>query len=101
MTGLMKSTVAAAATRTRARLLGAAMLLAGCGDKAPPAGDSVATAADKPTVAADAGDWPMYNRDVRGWRHNSAERTINPSNAARIEEKWRFPAADSGEEIGV
>ena len=56
---------------------------------------SVATADD------DAIDWPMYNCDVTGSRHNRGETTIDKSNAGRLEEKWRFPAKDSGQEIGV
>src|SRR5262245_30116205 len=40
----------------------------------------------------DQNDWPTYNRDVIGTRHNAGERTINRSNAGRLEEKWRFPA---------
>lgn len=51
--------------------------------------------------AADAGDWPMYNRDVLGTRHNPAERTLGPHNVGQLEEKWRFPPADSNLEIGV
>jgi polyvinyl alcohol dehydrogenase (cytochrome) len=49
----------------------------------------------------DANDWPMYNRDVLGTRHNRGETTINKSNAGRLEEKWRFPRKGSGLEIGV
>ena len=56
---------------------------------------SVATADDDPI------DWPMYNRDVTGTRHNRGETAIDKSNAGRLEEKWRFPAKDSGQEIGV
>lgn len=50
---------------------------------------------------ADAKDWPTYNRDVTGTRHNRGETTIGPATAGRLEEKWRFPAAGSGLEIGV
>jgi polyvinyl alcohol dehydrogenase (cytochrome) len=46
-------------------------------------------------------DWPMYNRDVIGSRHNPAETAIDTSNAGRLEEKWRFPAKDSDLKIGV
>ena len=49
----------------------------------------------------DAKDWPMYNADVIGTRHNRGETAIHKSNAARLEEKWRFPARDSKLEIGV
>ena len=49
----------------------------------------------------DAKDWPMYNRDVAGTRHNPGETAIGRSNAGRLEEKWRFPARGSNQEIGV
>ena len=49
----------------------------------------------------DAKDWPMYNRDLIGTRHNPGETAINPSNAGRLEERWRFPAPGSGLEVGV
>jgi polyvinyl alcohol dehydrogenase (cytochrome) len=49
----------------------------------------------------DPKDWPTYNRDVRGTRHNAGETALGPSNAGRLEEKWRFPAKGSGQEIGV
>jgi polyvinyl alcohol dehydrogenase (cytochrome) len=49
----------------------------------------------------DPHDWPMYNRDVAGTRHNAGETAIDTSNAGRLEEKWRFPAKDSDQEIGV
>ncbi len=50
---------------------------------------------------SDAKDWPMYNRDVIGTRHNPGETAISRENAGRLEEKWRFPAKGSGEQIGV
>jgi polyvinyl alcohol dehydrogenase (cytochrome) len=50
---------------------------------------------------ADAKDWPMYNRDVIGTRHNPGETAIGLENAGRLEEKWRFPAKGSDQEIGV
>ena len=46
-------------------------------------------------------DWAMYNRDVAGTRHNPAETAIGTDNVGRIEEKWRFPAKGSDQEIGV
>jgi polyvinyl alcohol dehydrogenase (cytochrome) len=49
----------------------------------------------------DAKDWPMYNRDVLGTRHNPGETAIDKSNAGRLEEKWRFPAKSSDLEVGV
>jgi polyvinyl alcohol dehydrogenase (cytochrome) len=53
------------------------------------------------TNAQEAKDWPMYNRDVIGTRHNPGEKAIDKSNAGRLEEKWRFPAKGSSQEIGV
>jgi outer membrane protein assembly factor BamB len=49
----------------------------------------------------DAKDWPTYNRDVRGWRHNPDETALSRENVPRLVEKWRFPAEGSKEEIGV
>jgi polyvinyl alcohol dehydrogenase (cytochrome) len=54
-----------------------------------------------PIADADDKDWPMYNRDVKGTRHNPGETAIDSSNAARLEEKWRFPAKGAEQEIGV
>src|SRR6516162_6617099 len=51
--------------------------------------------------AAGPADWPTYNHDAAGWRFNSAEKTLSPSNVGKLVEKWRFPAADSKETIGV
>jgi polyvinyl alcohol dehydrogenase (cytochrome) len=50
---------------------------------------------------SDAKDWPTYNHDVLGSRHNPGETAIGRHNASQLEEKWRFPAKDSGQEIGV
>ncbi len=50
---------------------------------------------------ADAKDWPMYNYDILGSRYNRGEKTIGRDNAGRLEEKWRFPAKGSGQEIGA
>ena len=46
-------------------------------------------------------DWPTYNRDFSGSRHNRDETAISPQNAGQLEEKWRFPPADAKEQIGV
>ena len=57
---------------------------------------------DKPVaMLADAADWPMYNHDLAGWRYNSAEKALGPENVGNLVEKWRFPAANSQEIIGV
>lgn len=52
-------------------------------------------------LLASQADWPMYNHDALGSRHNPAETTIGRENASRLEEKWRFPRRDSGDRIGV
>jgi outer membrane protein assembly factor BamB/dienelactone hydrolase len=49
----------------------------------------------------DAKDWPMYNRDLLGTRHNPAESMLTKANASQLEEKWRFPAKGSDLQIGV
>jgi glucose dehydrogenase len=59
---------------------------------------SFATAA---VAQTDDKDWPMYNRNVLGWRHNAGETAINAANAKQLQEKWRFPAKDSADSIGV
>lgn len=50
---------------------------------------------------ADPADWPTYNHDQAGWRFNPAEKTLGTANVGKLVEKWRFPAADSKETIGV
>lgn len=50
---------------------------------------------------ADPKDWPTYNQDPLGHRHNSAETALGPNSIARLEEKWRFPPRDSKDTIGV
>src|SRR5262249_55599417 len=59
----------------------------------PPASDGqeARTLRKKADVAIDAKDWPMYNCDVLGWRHNAGETALNKADIARLEEKWRFP----------
>ena len=52
-------------------------------------------------LAVDAKDWPMYNCDVLGSRHNAGETALNKANVARLEEKWRFPPKGADFEIGV
>lgn len=64
----------------------------------------VLAAALPPAVARaqdDAKDWPTYNHDNLGSRHNRGETAIGRDNAHLLEEKWRFPAKDSDQQIGV
>lgn len=63
---------------------------------------AVAWAAVLPLArGADPADWPTYNHDPAGWRFNPAEKTLGPGNVGKLAEKWRFPAADSKDVIGV
>jgi polyvinyl alcohol dehydrogenase (cytochrome) len=71
---------------------------------AGPAGralSAVALSIFLPLALARGQDWPTYNRDVLGSRHNPAETAIGKENAGRLELKWRFPPEDSVLEIGV
>lgn len=68
---------------------------------AMPPGGAPKQADSSASVSADPNDWPMYNRDVLGTRHNPGETAISPANAGQIVEKWRFPPAESKETIGV
>jgi glucose dehydrogenase len=43
-------------------------------------------------VSADPGDWPMYNYDLLGTRHNKGEKVLGTGNVGGLVEKWRFPA---------
>src|SRR5262245_52403788 len=52
-------------------------------------------------VSDDPHDWPMYNRDVIGTRHNPAERTLSRENVSMLVEKWRFPPDDDRQQVGV
>jgi polyvinyl alcohol dehydrogenase (cytochrome) len=54
-----------------------------------------------PSAAIDAKDWPMYNGDVLGSRHNAGETALSRMNVAQLEEKWRFPPKGADFEIGV
>jgi polyvinyl alcohol dehydrogenase (cytochrome) len=63
---------------------------------------SMVLTSHRTSCAADDGkDWPMYNRDVIGTRHNPGETAIGPANAGQLVEKWRFPAKESDPAIGV
>src|SRR5262245_11013525 len=63
--------------------------------KAPAAKEATVSISDDPN------DWPMYNRDARGTRHNAAEKTLAKENVASLVQKWRFPANGSGEMVGI
>jgi polyvinyl alcohol dehydrogenase (cytochrome) len=52
-------------------------------------------------LGADPKDWPSYNGDAAGWRHNAGETALGKTNVGKLEEKWRFPAAGADLTIGV
>ncbi|MGF1578395.1 MAG: PQQ-binding-like beta-propeller repeat protein [Gemmataceae bacterium] len=52
-------------------------------------------------VFTDPNDWPTYNRDLAGTRHNTGEKTLGPKNVGKLVEKWRFPATGSNKTIGI
>jgi outer membrane protein assembly factor BamB/dienelactone hydrolase len=52
-------------------------------------------------AADSAQDWPMYNHDILGTRHNPGEVALSAQNAAGLEEKWRFPAKGSDLQVGT
>src|SRR5262249_17920649 len=65
-------------------------------------GQSIGTEAPLPQgKASDAKDWPMYNCDVLGSRHNKGETSLSKETVGRLEEKWRFPPKGADFEIGV
>lgn len=43
-----------------------------------------------PAQAATGGDWPMWQQGPLGWRHNAAERAINPRTVGGLALKWAF-----------
>ncbi len=54
-----------------------------------------------PGLSSDPKDWPLYNADVLGTRHNRGETALKPENVAGLVEKWRFPPEGSSETVGV
>ena len=77
------------------------VIILACGHE-PPSAAGQAQAGERPDRSSiSPADWPMYNHDPAGWRFNPAEKTLGPGNVGKLVEKWRFPAADSKETIGV
>lgn len=58
-------------------------------------------AAAEPRPPIDARDWPTYNGDVLGTRHNAGETSLSAKSVARLEEKWRFPPKGADFQIGA
>jgi polyvinyl alcohol dehydrogenase (cytochrome) len=52
-------------------------------------------------LSTDPKDWPTYNHDVVGTRHNTGEKKLGKDNVAKLVEKWRFPARLSLNFVGV
>jgi polyvinyl alcohol dehydrogenase (cytochrome) len=46
------------------------------------------------TLGGADGDWPMWQKDLRGSRYNAAENVITPSTVARLKLKWSFVFPD-------
>ncbi len=59
--------------------------LAGAGAKARPAAALAA-----PAATALPGDWPTWQRDLRGSRYNPYEHGITPDNVSGLKLKWAF-----------
>jgi polyvinyl alcohol dehydrogenase (cytochrome) len=58
--------------------------------------------AERPqTPPIDPADWPTYNRDVLGTRHNPVEKHLSRDNVAQLVEKWRYPPPLSLDLVGV
>lgn len=53
------------------------------------------------TLPADPADWPMYNQDVLGHRHNRAEKALTPAAVPQLVRKWTYPPEGSSEKLGV
>lgn len=75
-------------------LLAGQLVLVGCQEARLQAEEPVA-------VSSDARDWSMYNYDVRGTRYNVGEDSLVPERVGELVEKWRFPARDSKDRVGV
>src|SRR5262245_26126379 len=52
-------------------------------------------------LSADPKDWPTYNCDVLGTRHNRGEKALGKDNVAKLVEKWRYPPTFSLTFVGV
>jgi polyvinyl alcohol dehydrogenase (cytochrome) len=48
------------------------------------------TAASPGGAGSSRGDWPTWQKDLLGSRHNAAERTITPRNVGNLKLKWAF-----------
>ena len=82
-----------------ALLYAAALSPAACSSRAEP---PVTTAANPPGAAARGsegpsgatGDWPGWQKDLRGTRYNAAETAITPATVAGLKLKWSFVFPD-------
>jgi polyvinyl alcohol dehydrogenase (cytochrome) len=55
----------------------------------------VALGAAAPAGAAGRGDWPTWQGDTYGTRHNAAERRLTPATVGRLKLKWAFAYPES------
>src|SRR3954462_1288725 len=68
----------------------AALSPAGCSSRAERPVTTAATAPGGGPAGATAGDWPGWQKDLRGTRYNAAETEITPSTVAGLKLKWSF-----------
>lgn len=54
-----------------------------------------------PCPQGTAKDWPTYNCEVTGSRHNASETALSPANVGGLVEKWRFPPKNADFKIGA
>ena len=76
----------------------------GCAQTSPTDDKKSQDSADQsaPTfVDITTADWASYNHGVKGWRFNSAEKSLNAKNASQLIEKWRFPPKNAGGIVGA
>ena len=91
--------------RRIAALLVVSLISSACGggdDDAATAGPVTAAPNDDdapPPIGPD--DWPMYNRDVRGWRYNDVSGELDATTAADLEVKWRYPREGADVDVGA
>ncbi len=55
----------------------------------------------KPAAQPSPHDWPTYNCDVLGTRHNKGEKKLGKDNVAGLVEKWRFPPRGAFQLVGA
>jgi glucose dehydrogenase len=67
----------------------------------PGAEERIKEAKQAVSTSADPRDWPMYNRDVLGTRHNTGEKALGKDTVGKLVEKWRYPPTISLTFVGI